>query len=148
MICFVSPERLKNPEIDNKASDIYSCGMLIYEVLKPSSYAPWDEEVPKLTYEVIKEKVLKGERPDLDKIEVKEGWDAKVFASIIEYSWQEEPDLRPDAAQLLNLISYVNLPNCKKTVMENTEEECMYILYLLISSCRTFFCATNRMTSA
>ena len=90
---WMAPEILSNARYDTKA-DIYSFGLIAWEVFSEQRFfqdLKFDHQVS--------EAVTKGIRPPIP-----EDWSEEI-RGLVERCWQGEPELRPNASELLGLIT-------------------------------------------
>lgn len=97
-------------------SDMYSFGMLVFELLRPSLTYPWQSTFgnkrPELIYVLISRAVENGERPE---IPVYDELGYHGAADIMKNCWSQSPQSRPTAEKVMeNIIKLVNLEVSKR----------------------------------
>jgi len=106
---YVAPEVLQNKPY-TQASDIYSFGIIVYELL--ANAYPY----PKMDDTNLALKVCQGHRPDIDKVPV-----PQLLKDLIKKCWDADPEKRPNAEELVALIgSWLE----NKTIEKEEEYNC------------------------
>lgn len=107
-----APELLSNHQRHTKQSDIYSLGMVFWELA--TGQKPWDECADETTVFV---KVKMGERPTIPD-DVPEN-----YKHLIEDAWNHCPEKRPSCFQIMQQICQLNATNDKVDVRKVHSEQ-------------------------
>ena len=96
---YLPPEYLEHPSEWDKAMDMYSVGIILWEIaFRRYPYGSWDRER-------IEAKVPSGARPDRRCfLQVPESW-RNYFEQMVERCWNKDPSLRPTALGLKDSIA-------------------------------------------
>ena len=112
-LSYVAPEIFCGVGVKvNKCSDIYSFGILMFEILSNLD-SPWENVVSFLSDCMIKDAVAKGLRPDLDNLTLIYDKETLGMKTLIQNTWQNDPLQRPNCKEVcisLFGFSYVFSP--------------------------------------
>lgn len=146
-LVFSAPEVLQGNNYSLK-SDIFSLGMLFYELFRPDLKYPWAVEFKiynKQAQYQIEKKVLNNERPctnikGLDGNEPKKEREReefmrsqmkgekptnhmkKQYREIMEDCWNENPEFRPSICQVLEVVNCLMVPYLQETILEKIKD--------------------------
>lgn len=75
----------------------------MFEVLS-NLHSPWDGVIPFFTDIVLKDKILSGQRPNVNNLKELYGEEANQICCLISTCWSDNPDNRPNATQALEVF--------------------------------------------
>eukprot|EP00112_Aurelia_sp_Birch-Aquarium-sp1_P014358 Seg3094.1 transcript_id=Seg3094.1/GoldUCD/mRNA.D3Y31 product="ATP-dependent DNA helicase RecQ" protein_id=Seg3094.1/GoldUCD/D3Y31 len=92
---FIPPEYFNCSETKmQKFRDVYSFGMVMFEVLTPALRHPWEQEVPRGEMAIIANMVQKGNRPSIPHEENMNPY-ASSYVELMKLCWAQNPFERP-----------------------------------------------------
>jgi hypothetical protein len=93
-VAWMAPEIIQNPRSFTYKADVYSFGMVLYEMLTKLSPIPSDVSSLQLAQKILQEDY----RPPLPDDML------PAYKSIIQMCWETSPDKRPDFTQILAML--------------------------------------------
>jgi len=102
-VCWVAPEIFNNKKLYTEKADVYSFGVILWELL--ARKMPFEDEEA-FTIPLL---VSKGKRPKMPK-ELPKGWE-----KLIKLSWNQKPPKRPSFDELVNTLETMYLGLVQKS---------------------------------
>jgi len=101
-VCWVAPEIFSNKKLYTEKADVYSYGVILWELLVRKM--PFEDEEA-FTIPLL---VAKGKRPKMPK-EVPKGWD-----KLIKNCWHQKPAKRPSFSEIMTILEQGYAALCTK----------------------------------
>jgi serine/threonine protein kinase len=96
-VAWMAPEIIQDPRSFTYKADVYSFGMVIYEMLTKQSPIPTDVSSLQLAQKILQEDYRPLLPTDL----------LPAYRILVQICWEKSPEKRPDFAEILNLLREV-----------------------------------------